>query len=188
LFWNEIFLDVERVPEFSSCPEAQKLFSSEGFQTRLQQAQGDPLIRYPEVYSLKKNILLLLLKEFLRHSSPHREEFHRFVKNHPLLESYARSQDRKDGALETPPAEPYHQWVQWLAETQLHEAAREAKDRGMRISLDYPLGVSGEGFECRAFSDIFVRGISVGAPPDPFFSEGQNWDFLRSTPKNSRRL
>ena len=186
LFWNELYLDVEGIPEFSSCPEAQKNFYSEGFQSRLHKIQKDPLVPYAELHALKQNILVTLLKEFLRQGGPRQEAFQQYLQTKPLLQDYARSQSRRNSVLESPLAESYHQWVQWLCETQLDELAREAKDRGVRLALDYPLGVSGEGFDGQFFPHLFSKEISVGAPPDPFFSEGQNWGFPPLHPERIR--
>jgi 4-alpha-glucanotransferase len=50
------------------------------------------------------------------------------------------------------------------------------------LYLDFPLGVHPNGEDVRNFPDQFVRGISVGAPPDSFFPEGQVWGFPPSSP------
>jgi 4-alpha-glucanotransferase len=59
-------------------------------------------------------------------------------------------------------------------------------DEGALLYLDFPLGVNANGDDVRDFPDQFVRGVSVGAPPDSFFPEGQVWGFPPPHPENIR--
>lgn len=45
------------------------------------------------------------------------------------------------------------------------------------LYLDFPLGVNPAGEDLKNYPDIFAKGVSVGAPPDAFFTKGQNWGF-----------
>jgi 4-alpha-glucanotransferase len=45
------------------------------------------------------------------------------------------------------------------------------------LALDLPIGSSPEGYEVWADPSMFAAGATVGAPPDSFFAEGQNWGF-----------
>src|SRR5207253_8981248 len=45
------------------------------------------------------------------------------------------------------------------------------------LYLDFPLGVSAGGFDAHHYAAQFAKGASVGAPPDAFFTKGQNWGF-----------
>jgi len=71
----------------------------------------------------------------------------------------------------------FHRWVQFEADRQLAEAAERASDAGMRIGLyqDLAIGVSPAGADTWSFADLFARGVSIGAPPDPYSATGQNW-------------
>ena len=66
----------------------------------------------------------------------------------------------------------YHRYVQQLMQRQLADTAGEA-----RLFLDLPLGVHPEGFDTHRFRESFAIGVSGGAPPDTFFTAGQDWGF-----------
>lgn len=83
----------------------------------------------------------------------------------------------------------YHYWLQFEIDRQLAEAARRSHDAGMRIGLyqDLAIGTSPAGADTWAFPDLFVRGVTIGAPPDPYAAEGQNWGLPPIDPRALRR-
>ena len=64
----------------------------------------------------------------------------------------------------------YHQWLQWLVDTQLRRA-------GERIAVvqDLAIGVDPAGADAWLWQDCFALGVRVGAPPDEFSAAGQDW-------------
>ena len=81
----------------------------------------------------------------------------------------------------------FHKWVQFEADRQLGAAADRAREAGMRIGLyqDLAIGVSPGGADAWSFADLFARGATIGAPPDPYAEMGQNWGL---PPIDPRRL
>ncbi len=73
----------------------------------------------------------------------------------------------------------FYQYVQWLIDRQIREAYDEAKDLGMTVGLyhDLAVGSIGGGSDVWYYKDIIADGVDVGAPPDDFSPDGQNWGF-----------
>ena len=71
----------------------------------------------------------------------------------------------------------FQQFVQFELDRQLGAAAAAARRAGMAIGLypDLALGSARGGAETWAFGDLFAEGASLGAPPDDFSPEGQDW-------------
>ena len=73
----------------------------------------------------------------------------------------------------------FYKYLQWQLEEQLQEAQDLAKSLGASLGLyhDLALGIDPGGADYWAYQDFFVEGVTVGAPPDDFALEGQNWGF-----------
>ena len=52
--------------------------------------------------------------------------------------------------------------------------------------LDLPLGLHPDSFDAWRYPQLFVKGMSGGAPPDPVFTTGQNWAFQPVHPQAMR--
>ena len=79
-----------------------------------------------------------------------------------------------------------HLVAAYLAEQQLSEVALEAAEAGQCLALDLALGTHPDGFDVWNEGDLFVAGMSVGAPPDSIFVGGQDWGFPPVHPQRSR--
>lgn len=79
----------------------------------------------------------------------------------------------------------FHIWLQWLAATQLELAQSAAKAAGMRMGLylDLAVGEAPDGSARWAARDLFVPRVSVGAPPDFFTANGQDWGLSPLSPR-----
>ena len=83
----------------------------------------------------------------------------------------------------------FHMWLQFLAASQLENAARAARDAGMRIGLylDFAVGEVPDGSATWSNPDMALPGMTIGAPPDFFTAEGQEWGLAPPSPTTMRR-
>jgi 4-alpha-glucanotransferase len=72
----------------------------------------------------------------------------------------------------------FQAWLQWIIAEQLESAQAACRDAGMAIGVitDLAVGVHPGGADAWALSDVMARGVGVGAPPDMYNQQGQNWD------------
>ena len=66
----------------------------------------------------------------------------------------------------------FHAWCQWLAH---HELARAAERAGNTLIGDLAVGCSPDGADAWIHQDLMALGVRIGAPPDPFNADGQDW-------------
>ena len=64
----------------------------------------------------------------------------------------------------------FEMWLQFHVEAQLARASRE-----IGLIADVPVGFSSDGFDAWRWREYLAPGMRVGAPPDEFFREGQDW-------------
>ncbi|WP_437602174.1 4-alpha-glucanotransferase [Sorangium sp. So ce590] len=69
----------------------------------------------------------------------------------------------------------YYEYVQWLAHAQWEAARADLRDKGVEIMGDLPFMVARDSADVWAHQGEFRHDRSVGAPPDQFDTEGQNW-------------
>ncbi len=71
----------------------------------------------------------------------------------------------------------FQMWLQWLLDEQMGDVQTAATDAGMPIGVmgDLAVGVNEYGAETWANPELYARGVTVGAPPDPYNMNGQNW-------------
>ena len=207
LFWNEFYLDVTRSPEFGASPEARALFDDRAFQAELASLKAAPLVDYKGGMKLKRRVLEACLRHLLADGSGSGRlaAFRRWAEENPGARDYARfraavekqrapwtkwPERLQEGTLlggdYEPEAEHYHLYVQWLAREQFQNLSAGARQRGLSLYLDFPLGVHGGGYDVWRGQAIFVREASSGAPPDELFGGGQDWHFPPLHPERLR--
>ncbi|HEX3861909.1 MAG TPA: 4-alpha-glucanotransferase [Stellaceae bacterium] len=83
----------------------------------------------------------------------------------------------------------FFQFLQWLADRQLGEAAAAGRAAGLTAGLyrDLAVGVNPNGAEAWAYQDLVVPGAAIGAPPDALSRAGQNWGLAPINPLALRR-
>lgn len=71
----------------------------------------------------------------------------------------------------------YVSYVQYLLHTQLKAAADYARQKGVVLMGDLPIGVNANSMETRCHPELFHLDSQTGAPPDELSKQGQNWGF-----------
>jgi 4-alpha-glucanotransferase len=64
----------------------------------------------------------------------------------------------------------FHQWLQWLLDQQFGRAAAE-----IALVDDLPIGFDPGGADAWTWQSLLAPRIDVGAPPDEYNTQGQNW-------------
>jgi 4-alpha-glucanotransferase len=155
--------------------------------------------------ALKRSVLEMLSSEGLQDSPARAQELRQFLEEHPLVEDYAafraalEKEGRpwtqwpnamRDGVLNpgdyAEESKNYHAYVQWLAHQQMKSLSQKANEKGAGLYLDLPLGVHPDGYDVWKNQGLFAIGTRVGAPPDTFFTLGQDWGFPPIHPERSR--
>lgn len=78
----------------------------------------------------------------------------------------------------------FHKYLQFVIEEQLAATQQHARDIGMPIGLYHDLAVATDrcGSDLWGHRDFYVNGCRVGAPPDDFSPNGQDWAFPPPNP------
>lgn len=71
----------------------------------------------------------------------------------------------------------FHRFLQWVADRQFAQAAKAARDAGLGLGFcrDLAIGAAPDGAESWGRAARLLDGFSIGAPPDPFSRDGQDW-------------
>lgn len=113
-------------------------------------------------------------------------ELDRFLERRPDVAAFARFLARHPRATDALELRSY-ELAQFLADRQLAEIARAADDGAAGLAIDLPIGCHPAGFERWAEPELFADGFDIGAPPDMFFTDGQNWGLPPQLPGAGRR-
>jgi 4-alpha-glucanotransferase len=196
-FVNPIYLRVEDIPETAYLPAAERtLVEWQAEEARLLSQDPGPIDR-DAVWTAKKAALEVVYAA--GRSAARQARFEAFrAEQGQGLEDFAawcaitehlggitwpaELQDHTSEAVRELRAEladriTFHCWLQWVADEQLAAAQQAARDGGMRIGImhDLAVGVHPEGADAWAMSDVLAQGVSVGAPPDMYNQQGQDW-------------
>ncbi len=177
-FWNEFYLDLRRVPEWA--PQL----------GGIEERTGGPHVDFRHLMRCKRTALELAAT---RLESGRRARLLEFVDANPELRAYASFRAGLEkggpGAVAFDIGDPaclYHSYAQWLANGQIADLSKEATRRGPGLYLDLPLGTHPHGFDSFRHPAVFAANATGGAPPDRFFSKGQDWGFAPINPRQAR--
>jgi 4-alpha-glucanotransferase len=204
LFWNEFYIDVERVPELANCEAARKLLATVDSRHTLDEMRRADHVAYRRLMALKRRVLELLSADFHARKPPRYAAYARYLHDNPQLDTYAKfravGEKQHDAWMQWPKSlrsgqiEPrdfelqvaeYHRYVQWLAVEQLERLSKESRAAGDGLYLDLPLGVRQDGFDVWRYQNSFAA-ASAGCPPDAVFTKGQHWGFAPLHPEGIR--
>ncbi|RED30549.1 4-alpha-glucanotransferase [Rhodopseudomonas thermotolerans] len=196
LFLNPLYVDVERLPEFSATDRPVDA------QTMAALRDGE-LIDYAAVAAVKWRGLRAAFETFCASASTaRRAAFEAFRRERaPLLtrfacfevlrhkfghpwwdwpEEWRRPDDARCAELRAGPDGrdvEFVEFAQWCADDQLRGCRDLAAARGMNVGLylDVAVGVQSDGFDAWNEQTAISRLLAVGAPPDSLNTAGQNW-------------
>ena len=202
LYKNAMFVSIPLLPEFAASAKARSLFESSEFQLYLARTRPEERIDYSGVYQWKMRFFEILFDEFI--SDPP-EDFAEYVEEGGIELSrqaiFDCLEERFDYNLDRPAG--FHGWpeafqdassdavrafadashrrvqfyifLQYLFDRQFSDVSGACLDLGVCLYADLAVGSHPAGAEVWSSPDAFVERASVGAPPDPFAPQGQDW-------------
>jgi 4-alpha-glucanotransferase len=199
LFWNEFYVDPRRPPEWEGPAGAYAVLDLARATDRLATFRSEPLVDYRGQAALRDGILAQLAAAAFENPA-RRAELEAFASERPHLDEYATYRaalaqlgsqavlGRAPGSLGPDDFDAgvrrKHIYAQWAADAQLTELAEQAGEPG--LYLDLPLGVHPDSYDVWRNAACYAKGSSGGAPPDRFFTKGQNWGFAPLHPAGLR--
>ena len=211
---NTVYLDIEAIPEFAQCGEAQRLTQSRAFLARLLQLRKAELVDYDGVRAAKHEVLELLYGCFRKdRDRARRRRFAEWqAKSSKELRDYALYEALREelgsGGWQSWPKEfqtpgsaavrrfekqklervAFHAYLQWNARQQLDLAQRRAQELAMPVGLYFDLALGADRGGAEVWSDraAYAAGASIGAPPDEFNPRGQDWGLPPYSPRALR--
>ena len=194
---NPIYIRPESIEEYASLPQASRAAIEQLRDETRQFATREDLIDRDRSWEAKRKALEAI---FAVPRSYHRQsQLDRFIeRGGSELSNYALwcALVEREGTIELPEdlarssaprvelerlelAErvDFYQWCQWVVAEQLEHAQHVAREVGMEIGImaDLAVGVHPYGSEKWSRPELFASGMSVGAPPDVYSQQGQNW-------------
>ncbi len=170
---NPVYLNINTLlsitPNASIDSQGNDITALGAMQKRLNK---NTFVDYPKVLKAKWKYFQIAFEqqwETLKNS----HGFQQFVKeNEDWLPDYAQYCAERDGN-----GTEIHLFLQYHCDKQLREAVKALHDKGILLKGDIPIGVNPSGVDVKSHPDLFNLDVQVGAPPDDFSAEGQNWGF-----------
>jgi len=183
-FLNTLYLRIEEVPGAELCASELEPMRNEALVLNAQR-----LIDHDSVFRLKSQAL-----ERIYNAAPDPQGLQSWVRGQgkALLDyaTFSAITESLGPAWRTWPAElrhprsegvaairgplagrvAFHQWLQFHLDRQLARASKE-----IGLITDVPVGFAADGCDSWRWQDVLAPGMRVGAPPDYFFPDGQDW-------------
>ncbi len=203
LFLNPLYIDVDAIVEFPGAQAA-------GLEAKIATLRSTEMVDYTRVARAKLSALRLAHQHFRSSASAERRaDFTAYRQEHGdmLLRFAAFECLRQHHAPKPWPLWPaawrhpdgdsllafrlqheadceLHEFMQWVADRQLAACQAAARRHGMPIGLytDLAVGIDPHGAGGWIQQDVVLADVSVGAPPDEFNLDGQDWGLAPFNP------
>ena len=195
-FFNPIYIRPENIDEWQSLSESQRAELAELSMGLKAASSTSDLIDRAAVWDIKRRALEIVFAQ--RRSAQREQDFAEFRKQEGAgLENFAlwcALQEKNGGLLSSglmPLGSPdideerealadridFWAWLQWVIDEQLEAAQSAALQSGMKFGIchDLAVGVHPHGADVWTQAHAFAHGMQVGAPPDFYNQQGQNW-------------
>jgi 4-alpha-glucanotransferase len=205
LFRNPLYIAVENVPELAHDAWARAYIASAEVQSELAALRGAQMIDYGRVSAVRAPALASLHRtfaareregqtargrayaQFVRREDPQLTQFATFMaiseRHGPDARAWPEPLRDANGAAvaalreELAERVDHHRWLQFELDRQLGSVASDATRAGLALGVyqDLAVGSAPSGSDVWANPRLFVPEATVGAPPDMYSDEGQNW-------------
>jgi 4-alpha-glucanotransferase len=205
LFRNPLYLRVDDIPELVHVDAARAMIAQPEFQRELAELRSASMLDYGRVVALRAPVLEQLhrtfeSRELAQYTERGRAYLSYVAREDPQLTQFAtymaiaeqegpdarawpeELRDSRSPAVARRREElwhrvGYHVWLQFELDRQLGNAAHRAAESGLALGLyqDLAVGSAPSGSDVWANPGLFRQGATVGAPPDMYSDEGQNW-------------
>lgn len=205
LFRNPLYLRVEAIPELAHDAAAREQIRQRDFQQTLAELRAAPTLDAERVMRLRAPVLESLHRTFVTREVEPRtmrgREYAAYVaREDPQLTRFATFctiAEREGPDARTWPSElrdarseavaalcaelsarvDHHRWLQFELDRQLGAAALDATRAGLALGVyqDLAVGSAASGSDVWSHPELFLHGATVGAPPDMYSDDGQNW-------------
>lgn len=102
----------------------------------------------------------------------HHESLHLWKGDYAHPQKNAQKLEKRYGA-----GADFNRFVQYLCFQQLEAVKAAGQSLGIYLKGDIPIACGAESADMWQFPEIFVPGLTAGAPPDVLNEEGQSWGF-----------
>jgi 4-alpha-glucanotransferase len=196
---DPVYVGLDALEDFVAAGGRRALSSED--RDAIARLRADPAIAYDDVRVLKRRALELAFATFERGAGKRVEAFAEFRREEAAwLDDYVLFRALREHYGETPwPLWPvdahrrrdaaalaaarqsldgrlrFHAYVQWVAHGQWRRARAAAREVGVSIVGDLPFTVASDSADVWSRPDDFDTAVSIGAPPDAFNADGQDW-------------
>ncbi len=210
-FWNELHLDLESLPELVDLDDHRTALAELRLAQELRgRGRAGRLVDHAEVFAARRVLLQRLADRADETGRGGRQSgLGRQLAATPEIDRYAlfRALAEQHGSdwrrwpipvragevprrlareLMASPAFRYHRYAQAQMAEQLGGLAQRLHDAGQILWLDLPIGSHPDGYDVWADQTSFASGVSIGAPPDRLFQDGQSWGLPPLRPEAAR--